>query len=138
MRRTGEDHLFWLTVAGAGVPLAYSNHILGHRGEGVSVYREALAWDSDAFIPRLLDAFRFRGIVARRFALTPSLARLNRAMRRDAADEIAFAIARRIARSSRAGLAAIQQADAGGASLWWAVARALPRLPAIRRRMLAR
>ena len=137
MRRTGEDHLFWLTIAGRGAAMAYSNRVLGHRGAGVSVYREALAWDSDGFIPRLLDAFRFRGEVAARFRLAPRLARLNARMRLDAADQIAFVLARRLARSPRRGAEALRQASASGPALWAAVGRALPRLRSIRRRMAA-
>ena len=135
MRRTGEDHLFWLTIAERGADMAYSNRILGHRGAGVSVYREALAWDSPGFIPRLLDAFHFRGLVAERFALPPPLASGNARARQEAADEIAFALARRLARGRRA--SALRQVAGGGPALWTALARALPRLPAIRRRMAA-
>ncbi len=135
MRRTGEDHLFWLTIASRGVPLAYSTRIMGHRGAGVSVYREALGWDAPGYIPRLLDAFHFRGLVASRFDLTPPLARLNARFRREAADEIAYALVRRAAKSPRRGARALAEVARGGPALWAAVAKALPRLRAIRRRV---
>lgn len=49
-----------------------------------------------------------------------------------------FAPARRFTRAPRAGAAALAQVARGGPPLWAAMARALPRLPAIRRRMAAR
>lgn len=136
MQRTGEDHLFWLTIADRGVPFAYSTRIMGHRGTGVSVYREALAWDAPGYIPRLLDAFYFRTLVALRFDLAPALAQLNARYRQEAADEIAYALVRRMVRSPRRGARALAEVTHGGAALW-AVVRALPRLPAIRRRIAA-
>ena len=133
MKRTGEDHLFWLTAASRGVALAYSTAILGHRGRGVSVYREALAWDSPTFIPRLIDAFHLRTLIASRFDLSPAATRLNARERREAAEEIAFALARRI--RSPGDLPAALGAITREGGLWAAVIAALPRLPAIRRRM---
>jgi len=110
---------------------------MGYRGSGISIYREALAWDSPTFIPRLLDAFRFRSVVAERFALTPAQAQLNRRHRQDAADEIAFALARGAIRSPRAAAAAAGGILRAGPPLWRAIAAAMPRLSAIRRRMAA-
>lgn len=136
MKRTGEDHLFWLTIADRGAAMAYSTAILGQRGRGVSVYREALAWDSPAFIPRLIDAFHLRTLIARRFTLLPETARLNARERREAAEEIAFALARRL-RHPRELPTALAAVTREGNGLWTAIVTALPRLSAIRRRMLA-
>jgi succinoglycan biosynthesis protein ExoW len=136
MKRTGEDHLFWLTIANRGSAMAWSTAILGKRGRGVSVYREALAWDSPAFIPRLIDAFHLRTLIASRFALSPKAARLNACERREAAEEIAFALVRllRSPRELPAALAAVTHERHG---LWAMIVAAIPRLLTIRRRMLA-
>ncbi|SOB81118.1 succinoglycan biosynthesis protein ExoW [Sphingomonas guangdongensis] len=136
MRRTGEDHLFWLTIASRGAALAYSSQIMGHRGSGISIYREALAWDSPTFIPRLLDAFRFRSLVAARFGLTAAQARVNSGHRQRAADEIAFALARRALHSPHTVAREVKQVLRVGPALWRAIAAAIPRLPLIRRRMV--
>jgi succinoglycan biosynthesis protein ExoW len=136
MKRTGEDHLFWLTIADRGGAMAYSTKILGQRGRGVSVYREALAWDSSAFIPRLIDAFHLRTLIAQRFVLSPDVAQINAQERRKAAEEIAFAIVRRLRRPHDLP-AALTAVTREGPGLWSAILAALPSLPRIRRRMAA-
>jgi len=137
MQRTGEDHLFWLTIAERRVPFAFNFAIMGSRGRGVSVYREALPWDSAGFIPRLIDAFHFRSLVASRFTLDAEQAAINSRHRRQAADEIAFALARRLMRSPAHAVSAVGAIAREGPSLWAMLVAAVPRLLRIRRRMLA-
>lgn len=135
MRRSGEDHLFWLSVAQAGARFRYSNAIMGHRGHGISIYGEALNWDSPHYLARLLDAYHFRTLVAKRFRFDAAIAAANERHRQEAADEIAFAVVRRPALAVRHARAILWRE---GAALPLRLLRAAPRLPAIVRNVRAR
>lgn len=77
LRRTGEDQLFWIMLAKRSGKVSYSTAVMGARGEGVSVYREALAWDSVNAPDRLIDGLVFRHKLATVFDLDPAQRRLS-------------------------------------------------------------
>lgn len=89
-RRTGEDQLFWITLAGRCEKVAYSTAIMGARGRGISVYRDALAWDSPHAPDRLIDGLVFRDKLLRAFDLTPAQRALSEKEAQETRDHLTF------------------------------------------------
>lgn len=52
---TGEDYFFFLTLAYNSQWVSYFTGIMGERGNGVSIYRSTLSWDSPKGMRRIVD-----------------------------------------------------------------------------------
>lgn len=135
LRRTGEDHLFWLDLAASSRIVAYTTAVRGRRGSGVSIYREALAWDSPHVLDRLVDGLVFRTIVERRFSLRGGEQLIQEVATREAYDHFAFLWARNLPRRPRAAVRAITRLLAEAPSCRKRLPGAFRRLPAHRRRL---
>jgi succinoglycan biosynthesis protein ExoW len=59
-RRACEDQLFFVDLARASWRVTFSTALAGERGEGVSIYREAMSWGSASAPLRLLDELAYR------------------------------------------------------------------------------
>lgn len=90
LRRTGEDQLFWIMLAKRSAKVSYSTAVMGSRGKGVSVYREALAWDSVNAPDRLIDGLVFRHELATLFDLDATQRRLSEQEAQATRDHLVF------------------------------------------------
>ncbi|WP_159586511.1 glycosyltransferase family 2 protein [Chelativorans xinjiangense] len=90
LRRTGEDQLFWITLAKQSKRVSYSTAVMGSRGRGVSVYREALAWDSVHAPNRLIDGLVFRDKLLTIFDLDSTQRRLSEQEAQETRDHLVF------------------------------------------------
>lgn len=90
LRRTGEDQLFWIMLAKRSSKVSYSTAVMGSRGEGVSIYREALAWDSVNAPDRLIDGLVFRDKLVNTFDLDSTQRRLSEQEAQETRDHLVF------------------------------------------------
>lgn len=129
LRRAGEDHLFWLTLASRSTKIAYSTMIGGRRGFGVSIYRETLGWDSPNGLSRLADEILLRSIISRNFDLSKSHRFLLRRDAQKSHDHFLF-LALRNAKRQPSGIAsALRRVLSENPSSWGMLARAVCHLP---------
>ena len=94
----GEDYLFWMTLARAGVRIAFSSQIETRCGRGVNVYAGA-KWASDEYFVRLRNELSFRKMTARLFEVDDTQRRHLRtgigALRRSFAGSLLHRVRRR-------------------------------------------
>lgn len=129
LRRAGEDHLFWLTLASRSKKIVYSTMIGGRRGFGVSIYRETLGWDSPNGLSRLADEILLRSTISGSFDLSKSHRSLLRRDAQKSHDHFLF-LALRNARRQPSGIAsALRRVLTENPSSWGMFARAVFHLP---------
>ncbi|MDZ5696161.1 glycosyltransferase family 2 protein [Chelativorans sp. M5D2P16] len=130
LRRTGEDQLFWITLAKRSSKVSYSTAVMGTRGEGVSVYREALAWDSVNAPDRLIDGLVFRDKLATTFDLDPTQRRLSEQEAQVTRDHLVFLCLRNLRYRPLATLHAALRISRELPSFWLHFPKTCLRVPA--------
>lgn len=130
LRRTGEDQLFWIELARRSNRVAYSTAVMGSRGQGVSIYREALSWDSANAPNRLIDGLVFRRTLARRFDLDAQRKLLHLVEEQETRDHLLFLCIRNLRYRPRNTLDALQRVSREIPSFWLHLPRTFLRIPA--------
>lgn len=133
LRRTGEDQLFWITLAGRCEKVAYSTAIMGARGRGVSVYRDALAWDSPHAPDRLIDGLVFRDKLLKAFNLTPEQRALSEKEAQETRDHLTFLCLRNLRSQPGTSMRAAVRITRELPRFWLHFPRTCLRLPAHQR-----
>lgn len=130
LRRTGEDQLFWIELARRSDRVAYTTAVMGSRGEGVSVYREALSWDSANAPNRLIDGLIFRRKLALRFDLDTERRLLSLIEEQETRDHFLFLCIRNLRYRPRNTLEALLRVSREIPSFWLHFPRTFLRIPA--------
>lgn len=129
LRRAGEDHLFWLSLASRSKKITYSTAIGGRRGFGVSIYRETLAWDSPNGLSRLADEILMRSTISQMFVLSDAHKHLLRRDAQGSHDHFLFLALRNARRQPRSVASALRRILTESPSSWVMLARAVINLP---------
>jgi succinoglycan biosynthesis protein ExoW len=130
LRRTGEDQLFWIELARRSDRVAYTTAVMGSRGEGVSIYREALSWDSANAPNRLIDGLIFRRKLARSFDLDARRRLLHFVEEQETRDHLLFLCIRNLRYRPRNTLDALLRVSREIPSFWLHLPRTFLRIPA--------
>jgi succinoglycan biosynthesis protein ExoW len=130
LRRTGEDQLFWIELAGRSDHVAYTTAVMGSRGEGVSIYREALSWDSANAPNRLIDGLIFRRKLSRSFEMDLERKLLSQVEEQETRDHLVFLCIRNLRRRPRNTLDALLRVSREIPSFWLHLPRTFLRIPA--------
>lgn len=130
LRRTGEDQLFWITLAKQSDKVSYSTAVMGSRGRGVSVYREALAWDSVNAPDRLIDGLVFRDKLVTIFDLDPTQRGLSEQEAQETRDHLVFLCLRNLRYRPLVTLRAALRITRELPSFWFHFPRTCLRVPA--------
>lgn len=130
LRRTGEDQLFWIELARRSDRVAYTTAVMGSRGEGVSIYREALSWDSANAPNRLIDGLVFRRKLATSFDLDTKRRSLSLAEEQETRDHLLFLCIRNLRYRPRNTLDAIARVSREIPSFWLHLPKTFFRIPA--------
>lgn len=137
LKLAGEDRLFWLALADRSRATAYSTAIMGHRGRGVSIYRDTLSWDSPNGLSRVLDQMVMRKKILASFKLTSNQQGLLRRDIQNACNHFVFLSLRNSVRQPRTVAAALARMTLDFPLVWRMVPTALCRLPAHRAALAA-
>jgi succinoglycan biosynthesis protein ExoW len=133
LRRTGEDQLFWIMLARQSGRVSYSTAVMGARGEGVSIYREALAWDSVNAPDRLIDGLVFRDKLAALFDLDPAQKKLSENEAQVTRDHLVFLCLRNLRYRPLTTLHAVRRISRELPAFWLHFPKTCLRLPSHRR-----
>jgi succinoglycan biosynthesis protein ExoW len=130
LRRAGEDHLFWLALSTAAAQVSYSTRVSGERGEGVSIYRETLAWDSPRGPDRIIDEIVLRNRLLSRYALEPLQREAVLASKVERITHLLFILLRWVRKDVRVAGRALVRVTRRAPEFWYYVPEALLCLPA--------
>jgi succinoglycan biosynthesis protein ExoW len=130
LRRTGEDQLFWIMLAKQSSRVSYSTAVMGARGEGVSIYREALAWDSVNAPDRLIDGLVFRNKLTTVFDLDAAQRKLSEKEEQETRDHLVFLCLRNLRYRPLTTLHAIRRISRELPSFWLHFPKTCSRIPA--------
>jgi succinoglycan biosynthesis protein ExoW len=130
LRRTGEDQLFWIELARRSDRVIYTTAVMGSRGQGVSIYREALSWDSANAPNRLIDGLIFRRKLARRFDLDAQRKLLSFVEEQETRDHLLFLCIRNLRYRPRNTIEALLRVSREIPSFWLHLPRTFLRIPA--------
>lgn len=128
----GEDHLFCLELAHRSRATAYNTAIMGHRGRGVSIYRETLSWDSPNGLNRLIDQMVMRKKMLANYELSLSQRAALRSALQRSCTHFVFLSLRNGVRQPRTVAAALARITREVPQIWQMMPIALHRLPAHR------
>jgi succinoglycan biosynthesis protein ExoW len=137
LRRTGEDQLFWIELAERSEKVSYSTAPMGSRGQGVSIYREALAWDSANAPDRLIDGLVFRDKLSRSFELDPDQRSLSDHEAQVTRDHLLFLCLRNLRYRPRNTANALLRVSREIPGFWLHFPRTFLRVPGHYRRIVA-
>ncbi|TAM99092.1 MAG: glycosyltransferase family 2 protein [Rhizobiaceae bacterium] len=129
LRRTGEDQLFWIMLARQSGTVSYSTAVMGARGEGVSIYREALAWDSVNAPDRLIDGLVFRNKLTTVFDLDAVQKTLSEKEEQETRDHLVFLCLRNLRYRPLTTLHAIRRISRELPSFWLHFPKTCSRIP---------
>lgn len=137
LKLAGEDRLFWLKLAYLSRVTAYSTAIMGHRGRGVSIYRDTLSWDSPHGLSRVLDQMVLRKKILAAFDLNDEQQALLRNDLQRACNHFVFLSLRNSVRQPRTVAAAVARMSRDFPQIWRMVPEAIRRVPAHRAELVA-
>jgi succinoglycan biosynthesis protein ExoW len=137
LRRTGEDQLFWIELARRSKLVSYLTACMGRRGQGVSVYREALSWDSLNAPNRLIDGLVFRDKLTRHYRLDVSQRQLSEREAQETRDHLLFLCIRNLRYRPRSTIEALMRVSQEIPSFWLHFPRTFFRVPGHYRRIVA-
>jgi succinoglycan biosynthesis protein ExoW len=137
LRRTGEDQLFWIELARQSDWVAYLTAPMGCRGQGVSIYREALAWDSPNAPNRLIDGLVFRDKLMRHFRLDLGQKQLSEKEAQETRDHLLFLCIRNLRYRPRNSVEALVRVTRENPRFWLHFPKTFFRVPGHYRRMVA-
>ncbi len=130
LRTAGEDHLFWLTLAGSSAVVGYHTGLMGVRGSGVSINSGAFDWNSPDSLRRLVDEMSLYSKIARGFPLTDGQKLAIDGKLAGYFDHLVFLAVRNCRRHPAAVLRALRQVAKVDGRLWRRVPAAILRLRA--------
>ncbi len=96
LKIAGEDHLFWISAIAASSKVMYSTALRGRRGEGVSIFRHNLNWDSPNAIDIAIYQTLLRERISTLFDLTAEQRSRNEEKRQKHYDRLTFLITRKL------------------------------------------
>ena len=137
LRRTGEDQLFWIELARQSERVTYHTGPMGSRGEGVSIYREALSWDSVNAPNRLIDGLVFRHKLVTGFALEGRQKILSENEAQETRDHLLFLCIRNLRYRPRNTIDALMRVSRDNPSFWLHLPRTFLRIPGHYRKLTA-
>jgi len=137
LRRTGEDQLFWIELARRSDFVSYLTAPMGSRGEGVSIYREALAWDSANAPDRLIDGLIFRRKLASSYQLDDDRRLLSEKEAQETRDHLLFLCIRNLRYRPANTLGALLRVSREIPSFWLHFPKTFLRVPGHYRRIVA-
>ena len=85
----GEDNLFWMSLARSRARAAFGTEIETECGKGVNIFA-SVAWGNPKALNMLLNTERYLRLAAKLFPLSPDLAALNMAFRRQVRRDFAL------------------------------------------------
>jgi succinoglycan biosynthesis protein ExoW len=137
LRRTGEDQLFWIELARRSEFVSYLTAPMGSRGEGVSIYREALAWDSTNAPDRLIDGLIFRQKLVTSYPLDDDQRLLSEKEAQETRDHLLFLCIRNLRYRPANTLGALLRVSREIPSFWLHFPKTFFRVPRHYRRIVA-
>jgi succinoglycan biosynthesis protein ExoW len=137
LKFAGEDRLFWLELAYLSRATTYSTAIMGHRGRGVSIYRDTLSWDSPHGLSRVLDQMVLRKKILAAFDLTAEQRALLHNDLQRSCNHFVFLSLRNSVRQPRTVAAALARMSRDFPQIWRMVPTAIRRVPAHRAELVA-
>lgn len=137
LRRTGEDQLFWIELARRSEVVSYLTAPMGARGQGVSIYREALSWDSPNAPNRLIDGLVFRDKLIRSYALDRDQRRLSEKEAQETRDHLLFLCIRNLRYRPASTVTALKRVSREIPGFWLHFPRTFLRVPGHYRKIAA-
>jgi succinoglycan biosynthesis protein ExoW len=137
LRRTGEDQLFWIELARRSEFVSYLTAPMGSRGQGVSIYREALAWDSVNAPDRLIDGLIFRHKLVSSYPLDSDQRLLSEREAQETRDHLLFLCIRNLRYRPVSTLGALYRVSREIPSFWLHFPKTFFRVPGHYRRIVA-
>ncbi|NJC08774.1 glycosyltransferase family 2 protein [Polymorphobacter fuscus] len=128
LRIAGEDHLFWLTLTRSAALVGYHTGLMGARGFGISINRDAFGWDKPESLERLVDEIGLYTKIRRNFASTADQRAAIDAKLAQDHDHFVFLALRNCTRNPGAVARAVGRASRIDAALWRRAPASLLRL----------